>query len=149
MGFALSADDAWLGSRGLRTMGLRLKQHEESALRIARWLQGRAEVGRLLHPALADCPGHELWKRDFKGSSGLFSFELKGGDADRTRFVDSLKLFGIGYSWGGYESLVLPIDPLRTVSEPPARNLVRLHVGLEDADDLIADLEAAFDQAGR
>ena len=104
----------------------------------------------MLHPALPDCPGHEIWKRDFKGSSGLFTFELKGADtAVRAKFVDSLRLFGIGYSWGGYESLVLPVDPVRTVSKPPASNLVRLHIGLEDADDLIADLDQAFDQAGR
>ena len=150
MGMAVSADDAFLGSRGLRTMGLRLRQHEEGALRIARWLKDRPEVGLVLHPALPDCPGHEIWKRDFKGSSGLFSFELKGAGKERRKaFVDSLSLFGIGYSWGGYESLVLPVDPVRTVSEAPAPDLVRLHVGLEDPDDLIADLAAAFDQAGR
>jgi cystathionine beta-lyase len=150
LGFATSPDDAWLGSRGLRTMVVRLRQHEESALQIARWLKGRAEVGLVLHPALPDCPGHELWKRDYQGSSGLFSFELKGGDKKkRAAFVDALKLFGIGYSWGGFESLVVPADPYRTVSKAPAANLVRLHVGLEDPDDLIADLAAAFDQAGR
>ena len=147
LGHAVSPDDAWLGSRGLRTMEVRLQKHEHSALRIADWLKSRAEVGRVLHPALTDCPGHEYWKRDFKGSSGLFAFELTAGD--RTRFVDSLELFGIGYSWGGYESLVLPVDPHRTVSEAPARNLVRLHIGLEDPDDLIADLSAGFNQAGR
>ena len=147
LGHAVSPDDAWLGSRGLRTMEVRLRKHDHSALRIADWLKGRAEVGRVLHPALNDCPGHEYWKRDFKGSSGLFAFELTAGD--RTRFVDSLELFGIGYSWGGYESLVLPVDPHRTVSEAPARNLVRLHIGLEDPDDLIADLSAGFNQAGR
>jgi len=146
LGHAASPDDAWLGSRGLRTMAVRLKQHEESALRVARWLKEQPRVGRVLHPALPDCPGHEFWKRDFKGSSGLFSFEL---DGDRDTFVDALELFGLGYSWGGYESLVLPVDPYRTVTEPPARNLVRLHIGLEDADDLIADLAAAFDQLGR
>ncbi len=146
LGQAVSADDAWLGSRGLRTMEVRLKMHEASALKIAEWLKRRPEVGRMLHPAFSDCPGHELWKRDFKGSSGLFTFELKG---DRASFVDSLQLFGIGYSWGGYESLVLPVDPHRTVTEPPARNLVRLHIGLEDPDDLIADLENAFDQLRR
>ena len=150
LGFALSPDDAFLGSRGLRTMGIRLKQHEASALKVAHWLKSRAEVGLVLHPALPDCPGHEYWKRDFKGSSGLFSFELNGADdARRVAFVDALKLFGIGYSWGGYESLVLPVDPPRTVSTPPAPNLVRLHIGLEDPDDLIADLASAFDQAGR
>ena len=150
LGHALSPDDAWLGSRGLRTMAVRLRQHQESALKVAHWLKARADVGLVLHPALPDCPGHEIWRRDFTGSSGLFSFELKTpGKAARAKFVDSLKLFGIGYSWGGYESLVLPVDPVRSVSKPPASNLVRLHIGLEDADDLIADLDAAFDQAGR
>ena len=142
LGHAVSADDAWLASRGLRTMAVRLKQHEESALKVAHWLNGRAEVGMVLHPALPDCPGHEYWKRDFKGSSGLFAFELKTGD--RSAFVEALELFGIGFSWGGYESLALPVDPIRTVSKPPAENLVRLHIGLEDADDLIADLDRAF-----
>ena len=137
LGHAVSPDDAWLASRGLRTMGVRLKQHGESALKIAQWLKQRPEVGLVLHPALPDCPGHELWKRDFNGSSGLFSFELKVRDKEtRAAFVDGLELFGIGYSWGGYESLVLPVDPYRTVSKPPAPNLVRLHVGLEDPDDL-------------
>ena len=143
LGHSLSPDDAWLGSRGLRTMALRLKQHEEGALKIAQWLKGRPEVGLVLHPALPDCPGHEYWKRDFKGSSGLFTFELKNGDK-RTEFVDGLTLFGIGFSWGGFESLAIPVDPVRTVSRPPASNLVRLHVGLEDPEDLIADLEASF-----
>ena len=150
LGFSVSADDAFLGSRGLRTMAVRLKQHEESALKIASWLKERPDVGLVLHPALPDCPGHEFWKRDFKGSSGLFSFELKEASKERrAAFVDSLDLFGIGYSWGGYESLVLPVDPYRTVSRAPAPNLVRLHIGLEDPDDLIADLASAFDQAGR
>ena len=141
LGHSVSPDDAWLGSRGLRTMAVRLKQHEESGLKLAEWLKGRPQVGRVLHPALPDCPGHDNWKRDFKGSSGLFSFELKG---DRATFVDRLELFGIGYSWGGYESLALPIDPHRTVTEPPGRNLVRLHIGLEDSDDLIEDIASAL-----
>ena len=150
LGHAVSPDDAWLGSRGLRTMAVRLKQHEESAFKVANWLKARPEVGLVLHPALPDCPGHEFWKRDFKGASGLFSFELKDAEKNkRAAFVNALELFGIGFSWGGYESLVLPIDPVRTVSKPPAPNLVRLHIGLEDPDDLIADLAAAFDQAGR
>jgi cystathionine beta-lyase len=149
LGLSASPDDAWLGSRGLRTMALRLKQHEEGALKVAHWLKGRSEVGKVLHPAFPECPGHEFWRRDFNGSSGLFTFEFKGSGAQRTIFVDSLHLFGIGYSWGGYESLVLPVDPRRTVSEPPAQNLVRLHIGLEDPGDLIADLAQAFDQAGR
>ena len=150
LGHAVSPDDAWLGSRGLRTLAVRLKRHEENALAVARWLKARPDVGRVLHPAFPDCPGHEFWKRDFSGASGLFSFELKDTDAKtRAAFVDSLTLFGIGFSWGGFESLVLPVDPVRAVSEAPAPNLVRLHIGLEDPEDLIADLEAAFAQAGR
>lgn len=144
LGHAVSPDDAFLASRGLRTMAVRLKQHEADALKVAHWLGEQPRVGRILHPALPSCPGHEFWQRDFTGSSGLFTFELIGDDAARSRFIDSLKLFGIGYSWGGYESLVLPADPLRTVSQPPAKNLVRLHIGLEDPDDLIADLADAF-----
>jgi cysteine-S-conjugate beta-lyase len=150
LGHAVSPDDAWLGSRGLRTLGVRLKQHEQNALAVAHWLKARPEVGLVLHPAFPDCPGHEYWKRDIGRSTGLFSFELKDADArTRAAFVDSLKLFGIGFSWGGYESLALPVDPVRTMSKAPAPNLVRLHIGLEDPDDLIADLEAAFAQAGR
>ena len=150
LGHAVSPDDAWLTSRGLRTLGVRLKQHEENALAVAHWIKARPEVGLVLHPAFAECPGHDIWKRDFSGSSGLFSFELKDADAtSRAVFVDSLKLFGIGFSWGGYESLVLPVDPVRTASKSPAPNLVRLHIGLEDPEDLIADLEAALAQAGR
>jgi cysteine-S-conjugate beta-lyase len=147
LGHSISPDDAWLGSRGLRTMGLRLKQHESSALKLAEWLKGQPEVGKVLHPALPDCPGHEYWKRDFSGASGLFSFELTGATrAQRHAFVDRLQLFGIGYSWGGYESLALPVDPFRTVSEAPAANLVRLHIGLEDADDLIEDIAFSLKQ---
>ena len=149
LGHGLSPDDAWLGSRGLRTMAVRLKQHEESALRVAEWLSRQPNVGRVLHPALRDCPGHEHWTRDFKGSSGLFSFELRDStDAERAAFVDRLELFGIGYSWGGYESLAIPVDPQRTVTDPPARNLVRLHIGLEDPDDLIADLASSLERVG-
>ena len=145
LGHSVSPDDAWLGSRGLRTMGVRLKQHEASGLKIARWLKDQPQVGLVLHPALPDCPGHQYWKRDFKGSSGLFAFELKGSDKSaRAAFVDGLELFGIGYSWGGFESLALPVDPVRSVSKPAAPNLVRLHVGLEDPDDLIEDLAAAL-----
>ncbi|NUR45440.1 MAG: cystathionine beta-lyase, partial [Sphingomonas sp.] len=150
LGHAVSPDDAWLGSRGLRTLGVRLKQHEANALVVAHWLKQRSEVELVLHPALPDCPGHDIWRRDFNGSSGLFSFELKDGDAaKRAKFIDSLTLFGIGYSWGGYESLVLAVDPVRTASKPPAQNLVRLQIGLEDPEDLIADLESAFAQAAR
>ena len=141
LGNAVSPDDAWLASRGLRTMGVRLKQHEASALKIARWLKEQPQVGLVLHPALPDCPGHEYWTRDFKGSSGLFAFELRG---DSAALVDRLELFGIGYSWGGYESLALPVSPLRKVLSAPAKNLVRLHIGLEDPEDLIEDLARAL-----
>ena len=149
IGQSLSPDDAWLGSRGLRTMAVRLKQHEIGALKVAEWLKSQPQVGRILHPAFPESPGHEFWKRDFNGSSGLFSFELKdAGDAERARFVDRLELFGIGYSWGGYESLALPADPFRTITKAPARNLVRLHIGLEDPQDLIDDLAASLKLVG-
>ena len=133
---------------GLRTLGVRMRQHGESALRIARWLETRPEVARVLHPALATCPGHEFWARDFNGSTGLFSFVLNGGsDAARAALIDGLDHFGIGYSWGGYESLALPVDPEKYRSatiwhaEGP---VVRLSIGLEDCDDLITDLDAAL-----
>ena len=149
LGQVVSPDDAYLAARGLRTLEVRLRQHEASALEIAHWLKGRPEVGLLLHPALPDCPGHELWKRDFKGSSGLFSFELKhGDDQSRAAFIDALQLFGIGYSWGGFESLALPVDPRkhRTATTWSASGaLVRLHIGLEDPEDLIADLAKALE----
>jgi cystathionine beta-lyase len=149
LGQSVSPDDAWLGSRGLRTMAVRLEQHEESALEVAEWLSSQSRVGRVLHPALPGCPGHEYWKRDFKGSSGLFSFELKEVTREqRHAFVDNLELFGIGYSWGGFESLALPVDPYRTASKAPAPNLVRLHIGLEDPKDLIDDLGSALERIG-
>ena len=146
LGFSLSPDDAWLGSRGLRTMAVRLRQHEESALKVATWLKEQSQVARVLHPALPDCPGHELWQRDFKGSSGLFSFVLKSGDAAaRAALIDGLEMFAIGFSWGGFESLVVPADPVRTATQWSAEGpLVRLHIGLEDPDDLIEDLARAL-----
>jgi cystathionine beta-lyase len=147
-GQCVSPDDAWLGSRGLRTLGVRLRQHGESALAVAHWLADQPEVARVLHPTMPDCPGHEVWKRDFLGASGLFSFVLKGGsDAGRAALIDGLAHFGIGFSWGGFESLALPIDPeglrsaTRWQAEGPA---VRLHIGLEDPADLIADLAAGL-----
>jgi cystathionine beta-lyase len=152
LGQSVSPDDAWLGSRGLRTLAVRLRQHEAGALRVARWLGEQPQVASVLHPALPDCPGHELWARDFAGSSGLFSFVLEGGDDPaRTRFIEALELFGIGYSWGGYESLVVPADPerLRTATDWKAEGpLVRLHIGLEDPEDLIEDLAAALSGYG-
>jgi cystathionine beta-lyase len=141
----VSPDDAFLALRGLRTLAVRLKAHEQGALTIARWLETRPEVAAVLHPALPSCPGHAEWARDFKGSSGLFSFILGGGDAAaRAALIDGLKHFGIGYSWGGFESLALPVEPaaIRTATQwHSAGPLVRLHVGLEHPDDLIADLE--------
>jgi cystathionine beta-lyase len=145
----VSPDDAFLAARGLRTMGVRLRRHEENAREVAVWLADQPQVATILHPAFSHCPGHEFWRRDFTGSSGLFSIVLQ--DADRAaavRFVESLELFGIGYSWGGFESLALPVEPRRTVSRAPAGPIVRLHIGLEDAGDLIADLAQGLAQAG-
>jgi cystathionine beta-lyase len=146
-GHGAAPDDAWLASRGLRTLSVRLKRHEESTLKIAGWFAGQPKVARLLHPAFQSCPGHDFWRRDFNGSAGLFAFALKGGDSGaRDRFVDRLELFGIGYSWGGFESLVTPADPVRTASNPDwGGPLVRLQIGLEDPDELIADLSRALE----
>ncbi len=145
----MSPDDAYLALRGLRTLGVRLRQHQESALKVAQWLAARPEVERVLHPAMPDAPGHEYWRRDFRGASGLFSIILKTrDDAARSRFVDSLRHFGIGFSWGGYESLALPVDLHRIRTAGGWANgkelIVRFHIGLEDVEDLIADLEQAF-----
>ena len=148
LGHFASPDDCFLALRGLRTMGVRLRRHEESALKIAAWLKAQPQVARILHPAFGDCPGHEIWKRDFSGSSGLFSVVLNGGSkADRAALIDRLKLFGIGFSWGGYESLVANGDweKIRTVTTPAFEGpIFRLHIGLEDPDDLIADLAQAL-----
>ncbi|EIZ81076.1 cystathionine beta-lyase [Novosphingobium sp. Rr 2-17] len=154
LGHVVSPDDAALALRGLRTLHVRLKQSTQSALNIATWLSERPEVGQVLCPMLPGSLGHELWKRDFTGGCGLFSMVFRGGDmAARNRFVDALRLFGIGYSWGGFESLALPIAPqaYRTVMPwPPEpaqdgdRYGVRFAIGLEDADDLIADIEQAL-----
>lgn len=148
LGQVVSADDAALALRSLRTLAVRLDRHRASALAVARWLADRPEVAKVLHPALPDCPGHALWARDFSGSTGLFSIMLAGGgEAERAAFVDALRLFGIGYSWGGFESLALPVDPARYRTARPwagAGPLVRLHIGLEEPADLIADLDAAL-----
>ena len=154
LGQVVSPDDAALMLRGLRTLGVRLERESASALAIADWLQARPEVAMVLCPMLPGAPGHDVWKRDFSGGCGLFSFVLKGGDAAaRARFIDALDLFGIGFSFGGFESLVVPFDPapIRSVTPwPPAgadpadRFGVRLSIGLEDTADLIADLEQAF-----
>ncbi len=151
LGHVVSPDDAWLALRGLRTLGVRLRSHESAALEIARWLAERDDVATVLHPALSYCPGHDIWERDFNGSSGLFAFVLKGGPGRRERFIDALNLFGIGYSWGGFESLAIPADPVRTVRKADCADqgsLIRLQIGLENVADLIDDLGAAFKVSG-
>jgi cysteine-S-conjugate beta-lyase len=151
LGQCCSPDDAFLAARGLRTLGVRLRQHHANGLKVAHWLAEQPQVARVLHPALPDCPGHEYWARDFTGASGLFAFVLKGGDdAARTALVDGLEHFGIGFSWGGYESLVLPVDPERNreIAGKYEGPIVRLHIGLEDPDDLIADLAAGLGRFG-
>ena len=150
LGQVLSPDDAYLAARGLRTMAVRLKAHEASALDIARWLQGHPQVSAVLHPALTQCPGHEYWKRDFTGSSGLFAFVLKGDWDAAAAFVDTLSLFGIGYSWGGFESLAIPRRPENDRSATTwicDGAVIRLQIGLEDVEDLKVDLAHGFEAA--
>jgi cystathionine beta-lyase len=152
LGLTVGPDDIFLALRGLRTMGVRLARHQESGLAVARYLQGRPEVARVLHPALESDPGHALWKRDFKGACGLFGFELKPVEDARLRnFLDSLKLYGMGYSWGGFESLLIPFDTstARTLPSPFRGPTLRIHIGLEDVADLTADLDAAFAALGQ
>jgi cysteine-S-conjugate beta-lyase len=148
LGVCPGSEETYLGLRGLRTLDVRLDRHQRSALEVARWLEKRAEVARVLHPALPANPGHEIWKRDFCGSSGLFSVILNPASKEAvTHMLEGLKLFGMGYSWGGYESLIIPFDPrpYRTATQWNAQGpALRLHIGLEDAQDLIADLEAGF-----
>ena len=145
MGLCIGPDDAYLSLRGLRTMEVRLEKHRESAVKVAAWLEARPEIARVLHPALSSHPGHDLWRRDMTGSSGLFSFVFRGGsEEDAAAVLDALTLFGLGYSWGGYESLVALGGRAIAKREPDEGELVRLHIGLEDPDDLIADLDAAL-----
>lgn len=148
LGGCPGSEEAYLGLRGLRTLAVRLARHHQSGLAVAEWLAGRPEVERVLHPALPSDPGHALWKAQYKGASGLFSIVLKPAPrAALAAMLDGLALFGMGYSWGGYESLIVPFDPTRCrtatqwTDEGPA---LRLHVGLDDPGDLIADLEAGF-----
>jgi cystathionine beta-lyase len=147
-GLCEGPDDVYLGLRGLRTLGIRLDRHYQSGLAVARWLEGRPEVLRMLHPALPSHPGHALWKRDFTGASGLFSMVLKPVPKKAYHaFVNTRELFGIGASWGGYESLAIPFDctPLRTATRwEPGGPTVRFHIGLEAVEDLTADLERGF-----
>jgi cystathionine beta-lyase len=145
LGFCVSPDEAYLALRGLRTLGVRLDRHYQSTLRVAQWLRARPDVIRVRYPALEDDPGHALWKRDFRGASGLFGVELKPRKIDTV--MDRLRLFRMGVSFGGYESLAIPVDPtaVRTATKWSTEGpYIRLHVGLEDPDDLIADLEQAL-----
>ncbi|TLP49231.1 cystathionine beta-lyase [Cohaesibacter sp. CAU 1516] len=148
MGYHVGPDDVYLALRGLRTMGIRLRQHQESAFEMAQWLEARPEVDRVLYPPLPSDPGHAIWKRDFTGACGLMGVVLKDVSKKQAcAFIDALDLFGLGYSWGGFESLVIHADPRNyrtatTWNEPG--QLIRLHIGLEDVSDLKEDLEGGF-----
>lgn len=149
-GISLSPDDAYSGLRGLRSLHTRLKQHEASGLAVAKWLMDRPEVDTMLHPAFESHPEHALWQRDFSGSNGLFSFTMKDISTENLdRFLESMKLFGMGFSWGGFESLLISCDDQLDRIEGDRIHdrkgpLIRVHIGLEDPDDLIADLDQAF-----
>ncbi|MFC4625357.1 cystathionine beta-lyase [Daeguia caeni] len=147
LGLCAAPDDTYQILRGLRTMKLRLEHHRKSALEIARWLENHPAVAQVLHPALESHPGHDIWKRDFSGSSGVFSFVLKqGGNAEAYRFLNALEIFGLGYSWGGYESLAVKVslsDRTVTKRDYPGP-VIRLQIGIEDTADLIDDLKKGF-----
>ena len=147
-GLCVGPDDVFLGLRGFRTLAVRLDRHYKSGLAVARWLEQRPEVLRMLHPAMPSHPGHALWKRDFSGASGLFSMVLRPVPQKAVyAFLDTLELFGIGASWGGYESLAIPFDcaPVRTATRwEPGGPTVRFHIGLEAVEDLLGDLERGF-----
>jgi cystathionine beta-lyase len=151
MGQTTSPDDVFLAARGLRTLGVRMAQHHKNGLEVANWLAKRPEVDHVRHPAFETCPGHEFFKRDFTSANGLFSFVLKDGDLRSiTAFVENMQHFKMGFSWGGFESLILGvfgIDKIRSATQwDSSKPLIRLHIGLEDAEDLIADLERAFER---
>jgi cystathionine beta-lyase len=150
MGLLAAPDDCYLILRGIRTLELRLEKHHANALKLARWLQDVPTVQRVLYPALPDCPGHEFWKRDFQGASGLFSVVIDPVNTEQLgAMLDHMQLFGMGYSWGGFESLMIPMDTesLRCASDcSVGGTLLRIHVGLEDPDDLIRDLDAGFER---
>ena len=152
-GFGVSPDDCYLALRGFRTIGVRMKQQMASAVKVARWLQSHPKVKKVLYPALEDHPGHAIWKRDFSGAASLFSFVLQpASEKQVTAFINALEIFGIGSSWGGFESLaiVARIARVRTATKwDPGGPCIRLHIGLEDTDDLIADLERGFDALGK
>lgn len=146
LGLQAGTEEIWLTLRGLKTMAIRLERHEQSALAVARWLQARPEVARVLHPALPDDAGHALWQRDFGRSTGLFAFVLRGEERHAIAFLDALKLFGLGFSWGGFESLAVlaELEQSRTVRRWSEGPVIRLHIGLEDIRDITADLERGF-----
>lgn len=148
LGLCVGPEDVYLGLRGLRSLGVRLARHQQSALEMARWLAERPEVARVIHPGLPSDPGHAIWSRDFTGASGLFSIVLKPVTHARlAAMLDGLTLFGMGYSWGGFESLIIPFNPkdYRSATQWQADGpALRLHIGLEDVDDLKADLDAGF-----
>ena len=147
LGYGVGADDAYLVSRGLATMKLRFDAHDRGARQVAAWLKARPEISRVLHPAFPDCPGHEFWKRDFTGAGGLFSviFDERYTEAQTDRFIDSLRLFKIGYSWGGANSLCVPYRMQGMRRGWTAKGqLLRFNIGLEEAADLIADIEQAL-----
>ncbi len=148
LGQCIGPDDAYLAQRGLRTLAVRLARHQESALKVAEWLERQPAIERVLYPALSSDPGHALWRRDFTGASGLLSIVLKPVALEKVEaMVDGLKLFGIGASWGGFESLVCPSRAVRTATAlDPARPILRFHIGLEAVDDLLADLKAGLDR---
>src|SRR5882672_3103789 len=147
LGLCSSGDEAFLALRGLRTLAVRLRRHQESAIKIAAWLRSRPEVARVIYPPLHDDPGHALWKRDFTGASGLFGVVLhEAGDKAVAQMIDGMKLFGIGASWGGFESLILPTRFHRAFPPNLEGPLLRLHIGLEDVDDLKTDLVAGFER---
>jgi cystathionine beta-lyase len=153
LGLCVGPDDMYLALRGLRTLSVRLERHQRSGLKIARWLAARPEVMKVMHPALESDPGHAIWKRDFSGASGLFSLVLKPVPEKAVHaFLDTLQLFGLGFSWGGYESLAIAFDcsSYRTATQwAPGGPALRLHIGLEDTDDLIVDLERGFSALSR
>jgi cystathionine beta-lyase len=149
LGMAVSPDDCALALRGLQTLGVRLERLERTALSVAEWLVERTEVEVVLHPALPGCPGHEIWKRDFSGSASVFSIVVDSSwDENRvTCFVEALRLFRLGFSWGGVTSLVMAYPRLSRLSVDYGPRVIRLNVGLEEADDLIRDLDHAFEAA--
>lgn len=151
LGICGAPDDAYQVLRGLRTMGIRLERHNESALAVAKWLEGRDEVAKVLHPALPSFKGHDIWKRDFKGASGIFSFVLKADSAEQFKpkahaFLDALSIFGLGWSWGGFECLAVHVNlnDRRIAKAPEGGPLIRLQIGLEDVADIKADIERGF-----